>query len=157
MANFLKISIYDSYMSHTYVIFIFSESEFCGEFYEDVSAHEFFESAHAKLWKWIFSEMRRRNFFSFSNSKTTQKSTSNDIHWHRVYPTHAYAEGISNFWGLLTPTHYENTFEGLEIITIVFGRFDYPKKVRNWSYLVIFYTEKQSFSLKIWKCLLVFS
>ena len=137
MANFLKISIYDSYMSHTYVIFIFSESEFCGEFYKDISAHEFFESAHAKFWKLIFPEMRGQKFFSFPNSKITQKSTSNNIHWYKVYPTHAHAERIFNFWGSLTPTHDESIFERLEIVTIMFGRFDYPKKVRNKVYLAI--------------------
>ena len=96
-------------------------------------------------------------FFSFSNSKTTQKSTSNDIHWYKVYPTHAHAERIFNFWGSLTPTHDESIFERLEIVTIMLGRFDYPKKVRNQVYLAILYTEKSCFSRIKWKRLLVFS
>ena len=131
MANFLRTSIYDSCMSQTYVIYVFSESEYCGEFYENKIVWKFLESAHAKFWKSIFSEMRGRIFFSFSKSKTTQKSTSNDIHWYKIYPTHAHAERNFNFWGSLTPTHDGGIFEKLEIMTIVFGRFDYPQKVRN--------------------------
>ena len=98
MASFLKTSIYDSCMSHTYAIYIFSGSEFCGEFSENIFGHAFFESAHAKLWKFIFSEMRGRKFFSFSNSKATQKSTSNDIHLYKIYPTHAHVERNFKFW-----------------------------------------------------------
>jgi len=151
IANFLKTSIHDSCVSHTYVICIFSEPEFFDESYENKIDQKFLESAHAKFWKSIFAETRGRNFFSFSNSKTTQKSTSNDIHGYKIYPTHAYAERNFNFWGSLTPTHDGSIFLRLEIMTIVFGRFDYLKKVRNKVYLAMFYTEKLCFSRQKWK------
>ena len=106
MANFLKISIYDSYMSHTYVIFIFSESEFCGEFYKDISAHEFFESAHAKLWKWIFSEMRRRIFFFRfqiqKQRKNPRRMISIDIGFILHTPTQKEFQIFEGFWRLRT-------------------------------------------------------
>ena len=66
--------------------------------------HFFFETAHAKFWKLIFSETRGQFFFSFSNSDTTQNFASNDIWWHKVYSTHAHAERTLNLWDSLTPT-----------------------------------------------------
>ena len=118
MAIFLKTSIYDSYMSHIYAIYIFSESEFSGEFYENKMFRIRPRKILRKFWNLTSSEMRGRFFFSFSNSKRTQKSGSNDIHLYKFYPTPAHAERTLNFRGPLTPTHYGSTLKSFEIVTI---------------------------------------
>ena len=56
--------IYDSYMSQTYAICIYYESEFYGDFFQ----RKFSEPAHAKFQIPIFSQMRGRDIFSTTYS-----------------------------------------------------------------------------------------
>ena len=63
MAISLKTSIYDSYMSHIYAIYIFSESEFSGEFYENKMFRNRPRKILRKFWNLTSSEMRGRFFF----------------------------------------------------------------------------------------------
>ena len=115
MANFLQTSIYDSCISHTYVICIFSESEFCCESYENKIDWKFLESAHAKFWKSISPKRVGEIFFRFQirkQRKNPHQMISMDIRFIPHTPTQ---NEISIFEGLWRLRMMEVFFKGLKL------------------------------------------
>ena len=115
MANFLKTSIYDSCMSHTYVIYIFSESEFCGKFYEN----KIFRIRPRKIFDifeiWFSPKCVGENFFGFQirkKRKNSHQMISIDIRFTVHTPTQ---NDLSIFEGLSRLRMMEVFFQGLKL------------------------------------------
>ena len=144
-------------MSHTYVIYIFSESEFRGEFSENISAHAFFDSAHAKFWKLIFSEMRGRKFFRFQirkEHKNPRSVISIDVRFILHTPTQ---NELSIFEGLWRLRMMRVFFKGLKLWPSCSEGSITPKKSKIRCIWPCFITKSNVCLTKKWKRLLVFS
>ena len=115
MAIFLKISIYDSYMSHIYTIYMFSESEFSGECYENKIFRIRTRKILRKFWNLTSSEMRGRIFFRFQIRKERKNSHQMISIYIRFIPDSPTQHDFEIFEGLRRLRIMELLFKGLNL------------------------------------------